>query len=240
MEDLAKLAIQGVPAYVGVDDEVCATTGLHGKSLAAPIPYALQDKHATVSTLEQGYVVCDSEKRFLLLFTFLKKHVNKKVMVFFSSCNSVKFHSELLNYIDVVREVNRLLRSVLILTRCVAVCSLSWTSTASRSRQNAPRRSSTSARQSQASCCAPTWQHVVWTSHMWTGLFRLACLRVDNYSTLLNGITPCSTIHQTIRRNIFTALDAQHAEPLVPAAPCYSCFPRSWAFSSTCALPKSP
>merc|ERR1711872_530752 len=55
---------------------------------------------ATVAGLEQGYVVCSSEKRFLLLFTFLKKNRKKKVMVFFSSCMSVKFHHELLNYID--------------------------------------------------------------------------------------------------------------------------------------------
>lgn len=48
----------------------------------------------------QGYVVCPSEKRFLLLFTFLKKNRKKKMMVFFSSCMSVKFHYELLNYID--------------------------------------------------------------------------------------------------------------------------------------------
>lgn len=54
---------------------------------------------ATVAGLEQGYVVCPSEKRFLLLFTFLKKNRKKKVMVFFSSCMSVKFHHELLNYI---------------------------------------------------------------------------------------------------------------------------------------------
>lgn len=80
VEDLAKLAIKGTPVYVGVDDE---------------------DAVATVSTLEQGYVLCPSEKRFLLLFTFLKRHLNKKIMVFFSSCNSVKFHSELLNYIDI-------------------------------------------------------------------------------------------------------------------------------------------
>ena len=80
VEDLAKLAIRGTPAYVGVDDA---------------------DAAATVATLEQGYVVCPSEKRFMLLYTFLKKNVHKKVMVFFSSCNAVKFHSELLNYIDV-------------------------------------------------------------------------------------------------------------------------------------------
>lgn len=56
---------------------------------------------ATVAGLEQGFVTCPSDKRFLLLFTFLKKNKKKKVMVFFSSCNSVKFHAELLNYIDV-------------------------------------------------------------------------------------------------------------------------------------------
>ncbi|KAL3998034.1 DEAD/DEAH box helicase family protein [Acanthocheilonema viteae] len=56
---------------------------------------------ATVSGLQQGYVVCPSEKRFLLLFTFLKRNRDKKVMVFFSSCNSVKYHNELLNYIDI-------------------------------------------------------------------------------------------------------------------------------------------
>ena len=49
----------------------------------------------------QGYVVCPSEQRFLLLFTFLKRNMDKKVMVFLSSCNSVKFHAEILNYIDI-------------------------------------------------------------------------------------------------------------------------------------------
>lgn len=61
-----------------------------------------ETKFATAAGLEQGYVTCPSNQRFLLLFTFLKKNVaKKKIMVFFSSCNSVKFHSELLNYIDV-------------------------------------------------------------------------------------------------------------------------------------------
>jgi ATP-dependent RNA helicase DDX18/HAS1 len=80
VEDLARLSIQGKPVYVGVDDD---------------------ETEATVGGLEQGYIVCASEKRFLLLFTFLKRNRNKKIMVFFSSCNSVKYHAELLNYIDV-------------------------------------------------------------------------------------------------------------------------------------------
>ncbi|KAK6725628.1 hypothetical protein RB195_004130 [Necator americanus] len=68
-----------------------------------PVKVSVSEKSevATVEGLQQGYVVCPSEKRFLMLFTFLKKNKNKKVMVFFSSCNSVKYHHELLNYIDI-------------------------------------------------------------------------------------------------------------------------------------------
>eukprot|EP00897_Mesotaenium_endlicherianum_P009612 jgi/Mesen1/867/ME000114S10949 len=80
VEDLARLSFKKAPLYIGVDD---------GRS------------KATVEGLEQGYCVVPSAKRFLLLFTFLKKNLKKKTMVFFSSCNAVKFYSELLNYIDI-------------------------------------------------------------------------------------------------------------------------------------------
>lgn len=60
-----------------------------------------KDNVSTVAGLTQGYVVCPAESRFLLLFTFLKRNKDKKVMVFMSACNAVKFHDELLNYIDV-------------------------------------------------------------------------------------------------------------------------------------------
>ena len=80
-EDLVKLALKKEPIYVGIEDKAAGTS-------------------ATVTGLEQGYVICPSEKRLLLLFTFLKKNRKKKVMVFFSSCLSVKYHHELFNYID--------------------------------------------------------------------------------------------------------------------------------------------
>ena len=81
VEDLARLSINPKTAiYVEVESD---------------------NKEATAENLEQGYVTCPSDKRFLLLFTFLKKNKNKKIMVFLSSCNSVKFHAELLNYIDI-------------------------------------------------------------------------------------------------------------------------------------------
>lgn len=56
---------------------------------------------ATVDTLEQGYIICPAELRLLVLYKFIKKNHNKKVIVFFSSRNSVSFHCELFNYIDV-------------------------------------------------------------------------------------------------------------------------------------------
>jgi len=80
-EDLVAVALKKEPIYIGIEEK---NKGVD----------------ATVAGLEQGYVVCPSEKRFLLLFTFLKKNRKKKVMVFFSSCMAVKFYHELLNYID--------------------------------------------------------------------------------------------------------------------------------------------
>ncbi|TFK57446.1 DEAD-domain-containing protein [Heliocybe sulcata] len=78
--DLARMSLRPGPLLIDVDRE---------------------ESSSTVSTLSQGYVVCPSDRRFLLLFTFLKKNMKKKIIVFFSSCNSVKYHGELLNYIDV-------------------------------------------------------------------------------------------------------------------------------------------
>ncbi|KAK7694374.1 ATP-dependent RNA helicase [Cerrena zonata] len=78
--DLARISLRPGPLYIDVDKT---------------------ESTSTVATLSQGYVVCPSDRRFLLLFTFLKRNMKKKVVVFFSSCNSVKYHGELLNYIDV-------------------------------------------------------------------------------------------------------------------------------------------
>ncbi|KAJ5905309.1 ATP-dependent RNA helicase has1 [Penicillium subrubescens] len=79
VEDLARISLRPGPLYINVD---------HRK------------EHSTVEGLEQGYVLCEADKRFLLLFSFLKRNLKKKIIVFFSSCNCVKYHAELLNYID--------------------------------------------------------------------------------------------------------------------------------------------
>ncbi|KAG8961149.1 ATP-dependent RNA helicase [Tulasnella sp. 419] len=80
VNDLARISLRPGPLFIDV------------------VP---KQESSTNITLSQGYVVCPSDRRFLLLFTFLKKNMKKKVVVFFSSCNSVKYHAELLNYIDI-------------------------------------------------------------------------------------------------------------------------------------------
>ena len=57
VEDLARVSLKRAPLYINVHQAAAA---------------------ATNEGLEQGYVVCPSDRRFLLLFTFLKKHLKKK------------------------------------------------------------------------------------------------------------------------------------------------------------------
>lgn len=78
--DLARVSLKESPLYINVDEK---------------------KDTSTADGLEQGFVVVEADKRFLLLFTFLRKNQKKKVIVFFSNCNTVKYYAELLNYIDV-------------------------------------------------------------------------------------------------------------------------------------------
>ncbi|KAI8974939.1 ATP-dependent RNA helicase HAS1 [Pilobolus umbonatus] len=80
VSDLARMSLKTGPLYINVDEK---------------------KDTSTADGLEQGFVFVEADKRFLLLFTFLRKNQKKKVIVFFSSCNAVKFYAELLNYIDV-------------------------------------------------------------------------------------------------------------------------------------------
>ncbi|KAN0072187.1 P-loop containing nucleoside triphosphate hydrolase protein [Elaphomyces granulatus] len=80
VEDLARISLKPGPLYINVDDS---------------------KKYSTVDGLEQGFVICESDRRFLLLFSLLKRNLKKKTIVFLSSCNSVKYYAELLNFIDI-------------------------------------------------------------------------------------------------------------------------------------------
>jgi len=78
--DLVKLSFRQKPVFIDVRD---------------------QRMESTVAGLEQGFVIIPAERRFLLLYTFLRRNLKKKVIVFMSSCNAVKYYYELLNHIDI-------------------------------------------------------------------------------------------------------------------------------------------
>lgn len=80
VEDLVRVSFKNKPVYIGVHDKGAVST---------------------VAGLEQGFVVIPVERRFLLLYTFLRRNLKKKVIVFMSSCNAVKFYYELLNHVDI-------------------------------------------------------------------------------------------------------------------------------------------
>ena len=80
VNSLAKLSLRPNPLYINVDED---------KVEAVP------------ETLQQGYIVVPEDLRFMLLYTYLKRNMKKKIIVFFSSCNAVNYYSELLNYLDV-------------------------------------------------------------------------------------------------------------------------------------------
>ncbi|XP_078736571.1 putative ATP-dependent RNA helicase DDX10 isoform X4 [Lampetra fluviatilis] len=69
VRDLARLSLRD-PAYVWVHE---------------------QAKYSTPATLEQNYVVCELHQKVNMLYSFIKSHLTKKVIVFFSSCKQVQF-----------------------------------------------------------------------------------------------------------------------------------------------------
>ncbi|TYJ99046.1 DEAD-box ATP-dependent RNA helicase 51-like [Cucumis melo var. makuwa] len=86
--------------------KVCVlhSTFIHFLSLwSTPVYIDVDDGRTKVTNegLQQGYCVVPSAKRFIVLYSFLKRSLSKKVMVFFSSCNSVTFHADLLRHIKI-------------------------------------------------------------------------------------------------------------------------------------------
>lgn len=68
VKDLARLSLHE-PVYVGVKEE--------GSQAATP------------KSLEQHYVTCDLDKKLDILWSFIKSHLQSKVLVFFSSGKQV-------------------------------------------------------------------------------------------------------------------------------------------------------
>ncbi|KAG9467095.1 hypothetical protein GDO78_015631, partial [Eleutherodactylus coqui] len=69
VKDLARLSLKD-PEYVWVHENA---------------------KFSTPATLEQNYVVCELPQKINLLFSFVRNHLKKKSIVFFSSCKEVQY-----------------------------------------------------------------------------------------------------------------------------------------------------
>lgn len=70
VKDLARLSLKN-PTYVSVHE------------------------HAAFSTpknLIQTYVTCESHEKLSFLWSFIRNHLNQKIIVFFQSCKQVNFH----------------------------------------------------------------------------------------------------------------------------------------------------
>ncbi|XP_060887417.1 probable ATP-dependent RNA helicase DDX10 [Labrus mixtus] len=69
VKDLARLSLKD-PAYVWVHEKA---------------------KFSTPATLEQSYMVCELHKKVNMLFSFIRSHLKKKVIVFFACCKEVQY-----------------------------------------------------------------------------------------------------------------------------------------------------
>ncbi|XP_067842216.1 probable ATP-dependent RNA helicase DDX10 [Heptranchias perlo] len=69
VRDLARLSLKD-PEYVWVHENA---------------------KFSTPGTLEQNYVVCELHQKMNMLYSFVKNHLTKKIIAFFSSCKEVQY-----------------------------------------------------------------------------------------------------------------------------------------------------
>ncbi|KAM9384160.1 putative ATP-dependent RNA helicase DDX10 [Pholidichthys leucotaenia] len=69
VKDLARLSLKD-PAYVWVHEKA---------------------KFSTPATLEQSYVVCDLHQKVNMLYSFIRSHLKKKIIVFFACCKEVQY-----------------------------------------------------------------------------------------------------------------------------------------------------
>jgi len=60
-----------------------------------------EGQNNNLQNLDQGYIIVCPNLKFIFLYTFLKKNLSKKIMIFFNSCSEVQFFSLLLNYIGI-------------------------------------------------------------------------------------------------------------------------------------------
>src|SRR5215475_9673042 len=67
-----------------------SVTDLARLSLTSPV-YISAGPTSTPESLEHRYVVCPLDKKLDILWSFIKSHLQSKILVFMSSCKQVRF-----------------------------------------------------------------------------------------------------------------------------------------------------
>ncbi|KAF5272992.1 hypothetical protein FQA39_LY07641 [Lamprigera yunnana] len=73
VKDLARLSLKD-PSYVSVHENC---------------------KYTTPEGLEQSYIICELKDKISIIWSFIRNHLKKKIIIFFSSCKQVKFIYEI-------------------------------------------------------------------------------------------------------------------------------------------------
>lgn len=73
-ENLSRISFKKIPVFLEIDEN---------------------KKFFKSQNIDQGFIVCRQEGKLLSLLTLLKKNQDKKIIVFFNSCNEVRFYSSL-------------------------------------------------------------------------------------------------------------------------------------------------
>ncbi|KAK4881723.1 hypothetical protein RN001_005042 [Aquatica leii] len=73
VKDLARLSLKD-PSYVSVHEN---------------------SRYTTPEGLEQSYMICELKDKISIIWSFIRNHLKKKIIIFFSSCKQVKFVYEI-------------------------------------------------------------------------------------------------------------------------------------------------
>jgi ATP-dependent RNA helicase DDX10/DBP4 len=83
VQDLARLSLKD-PVHVSARDEGETDNAINGANKGNPTP----------KTLEQHYILTSLPQKLSMLFSFIKTHLQSKLLVFFSTCKQVRFTYE--------------------------------------------------------------------------------------------------------------------------------------------------
>lgn len=165
VKDLARLSLKD-PVFIGVKEE---------GSLAA-----------TPKSLEQHYVVTELDKKLDVLWSFIKAHLQSKILVFFSSGKQVSRNANSVCFTPSLRSIRFVLYSKH--SANYSLVSLSCICTENKSRRRDLRHALASRQLNIPFSSLPIWQLVAWIFLPWTGSCRLTHRRTQTRTFIVSDV----------------------------------------------------